>query len=281
LKVNRLIPPLLGVPIGYLPSGKPVYPVFGGAEDLDIEPDGEGGEEEDPEGEDDPDEPEQEPAGKKGKYTPPEQSEWLKVQNSLMRASGQAKQRREALAEATKKIAELEAEKAEREAADERAALREQRKPAGGKAKAGGGGVPDLPEGVMTKAQVRQATLAAAKEAEDRAADKYRGMLVGTAARAALVSEGVGKEAANRLVKLLDLGEIELDPDNGEITGGLDEQLESLKTELPQLFAKPEPEAPRPRRRPAPRVTAAPQPEAPERPRSSAELMAQSILGGR
>lgn len=289
MKIDRLIPPPLGVPIGYLPGGKPVYPVFGGSEDLDIDPDEE-------ETEDDPDESEEEPdeegqPRKKGKYTPPEQAEWLKVQTALNKSNASAKQRRLDLAEAQKKIASLEAAAAKREADDERRRLVEERLAAvegteskGKKRQAGRGGVPaavvDLPDGVLTKTQVAQQVKAAEKAAADAAAEKFRGMVVGSAARAALISEGVPKESVNRLTKLLDLDEIEVD-DDGQVTGGLDEQLAALKEELPQLFKAAEQEPPKPRRRPAPKITQAEQPAAETRPLSSAERMAAGILGSR
>ncbi len=291
VNIPRLIP-ALGEPIGFLPSGVPVYPVFGGAEDVEIEPDeDEGGEEEESEEEEG-----DEPKGKRGKYAPPDESEWLKTRTALSKANASAKQRREALAESAKKIAELEAAAAKREADDERRALLEAQRQAAAeaagddtgrrgkkRAAAGGGGVPaptGLPDGVMTKSQVRQATAQAAKEAEEQAAEKYRNMAVGAVARGALVAEGVSKEAADKLTRLLDLGEIELD-ENGQVVSGLDEQMEALKTDFPQLFAKPEPEKPRPRRAPVPRAGAAPKPEAETRILSSAERMAQQVLGSR
>lgn len=293
MKINRLIPPPLGVPIGYLPSGKPVYPVFGGSEDLDIDPDDEGGDEDpDDEGEDEPEDDAPE-GGKKGKYAPPDQAEWLKVQSSLSKANASSKQRRLDLAEANKKIAALEAAAAKREADDERRRLVEERlaaaegsEPKGkrGRGKAGGGApaaLVDLPDGVLTKTQVAQQVKAAEKAAADAAAERFRGMVVGSAARAALVSEGIPKEAVNRLTKLLDLDEIEVD-DEGQVTGGLDEQLAALKEELPQLFKPAEPEPPkRQRRTPAPRITPAPQVEADTRQLSSAERMAAMVLGTR
>jgi Phage minor structural protein GP20 len=277
LKINRLIT-LLTEPIGYRRDGRPIYPVFGGAEDLEVETDGDDTEEEEEGTEDN--ESEEEPSGKKGKYTPPAQAEWLKVQSSLAKANASAKARRLELAEASKRIADLETKQTEAEAAEERKALRDSRK-AGGKAKGDGGGVgADLPDGVLTRAQVRQATQQAAKDAEDRAAQKYQNMAKGAIVRGALVSEGVPASAANRLARLLDFNEIELD-ESGEVTGGLEEQLAQLKEEMPQLFTKPEIETPKPKRRPAPRVTPADQRETEQRPRSSAEQMAAMVLGNR
>lgn len=291
MKINRLIP-LFQEPVGFTSSGTPVHPVFGGAADLEVEPDTD--EEVEEETDDDPaDEPEDEPKGKKGKYAPPEESEWLKTRTALAKANASAKERRLALAEAQKRIDDLERKEAEREAKAERDALLAQQRaaveaasPGTGKRNrkgAAGGGVPaptDLPEGVLTRAQVRQREQQAAKEAEERTAEKYRSMAVGSAIRSALISEGLSKEAAGRAARLLDATEIEIGED-GEVTGGLEEQLAVLKEELPQLFKKEEPEPPKPRRKPAPRVTASPQPEAEQRPLSSAERMAQAVLGSR
>lgn len=267
---------LIAEPIGRLRDGRPIYPVFGGAEDLEVETDGDEIEDETEQD----DENEAEEPGKKGKYTPPAQSEWLKVQSSLAKANASAKARREALTEKDKRIAELEAKEAASEAEAERKALRDSRK-TGGEAKGDGGGVgPDLPDGVLTRAQVRQVTQQAAKEAEEKTAERYRAMAVGAIVRGALVSEGVPAAAASKLARLLDFNEIELD-ENGEVTGGLEEQLTALKEDMPQLFAKPDAEPAKPRRRPAPRVTPADQREPETRPRSSAEQMAALVLGNR
>lgn len=270
MKITRLID-LLIEPIGFRRDGLPIYPVFGGAEELDVEPDE--SEEEEPEEEGEEEEP------KKGKYTAPAESEWLKTRAALAKANASAKARREAIAEKDKRIAELEAAQTEREAAEERKALRDQRTK--GKVKGDGGGAgPDLPDGVLTRAQVRQATQQAARDAEDKAVQKYQNMAKGAVARGALVAEGVPSAAANKLARLLNFDEIELD-ENGEVTGGLEEQLAELKEQMPQLFKAAEVEPPKPRRRPAPKVTAANQPEGEQRPVSSAERMAAMVLGNR
>jgi len=282
MKTTRLLP-APGVPIGYLPSGKPVYPMIGGSEDaFDVEPDG-----------DDPDDSEEEPddsadssdgTKEKDKYEPPSRAEWLKVQSSLAKANASAKQRREALAEAARELQQLRDEKAAQEAETERKALLDEvagKKPK--KSSSGGSGAaptPVLPDGVMTKSQVRQLTAQAAREAEERAADKFRGIAVNQAARAALASSGVQTNNVGRLVKLLDLEDIQID-DNGEITDGLDEQIESLKSELPQLFRPAEPVKPKPRRAPAPRVQSSGREQVEDEPGSSADRMARQILGSR
>lgn len=276
MSIPRLLP-APGTPIGYLPSGKPVYPMIGASGDeFDVEPDVEetdeegGGEEE----QDDTDED----GVKAEKWKPPTRAEWLKVQNSLTRANAQAKTRREALSDREKELQALRDKQAEQEAEAERRALTD-----GRKKKSGGGGADapaTLPDGVMTKAQVRQQVAQAAREAEQRAVEKFQGKMVNAAAREALKDAGVQSANVARLVRLLDLDGVQID-DDGEVVEGLDEQIESLKSEMPQLFAPPEPVRPKPRRAPAPRVSASDRQEVEERPQTSAVQMAAAILGNR
>lgn len=274
--------PRPGKPIGHRRDGRPIYPVIGGAADeFQVEPDDEGTESE----KDDEQEPDDDEGGS-GKYSPPSRAEWLRVQNALVKANASAKARREALAAKEAEMKQLLDEKAKREAEDERKSLLDgQANGNGRKAKkaGGGGGAPTqavLPDGVLTKSQVKQLTAAAAAEAEQRTADKFRNMAVNQAARAALSTAGVQATNVARLVKLLDLDEVEIDED-GEIVGGMDEQIESLKADLPQLFRVAEPEKPKSKRAPAPRANAAGRAEAQQRPQSTAEMMAAQVLGSR
>lgn len=279
------IPRLL--PIGYRMDGRPIYPVLGAApndEGMTTEPDdegGDGGDGGDGDGE-----------GGDGKYKPPSRAEWLRTQNALIKANGSAKQRREALAEKDRRIAELEAAAAKREADEERRRLREELTPAApaeapgrkGK-KAGGGGVPatpaapTIPENVMTRAQVKQMMAEEAKAAEARAAEKYASKIAGQAARAALKEAGALGNVS-RLVQMLDLDEVEID-DDGEVTGGLEDQVEALKAELPQLFAAPEPQKKTAKRTPVTRAGAAGRQDPAPEYKSSAERMAAQIMGSR
>lgn len=287
----------LMLPLGHTDSGAPVYPVWGAAglavgPDSDADPDADQDEE--------PDEPDEgaqpDEGGKKGKskqnerYVPPSESEWARVRSSLDKANGSAKEKRLALAAAQQRIRELEDATAARDAAEERRKLLESRQPAPAPAETGGkrgrSATPaaqppaDLPEGVLTPAQVRQ-QLAQAKRAEREAVQaEYLDMARRSAARVALSEAQVPKASLGRLLRLIDLEEIELDQD-GEVTAGLEEQIEQLKAELPQLFAAPEPDKPRRQRPRVPNAGAAPQPPAREEPKSSAERMAQEILGTR
>ena len=274
--------------LGYSGNGRPVYQIAGGAE-IEIEADAEDAAE--GEGADE---------GEGGdKWAPPSKAEWLKVQAALSKSNGSAKQRREALAAEQKAKADLEARLAEYEAAEERRALLEQQ--GGGTAttvveevgkKRGKGAAPGvrttttatppevkIPEGLLTKAQVKQLSDTARREGEQSAAAKFRSMAVNQAARAALSTSGVQATNMGRLVRLLDLDDIEIDED-GEITAGLDEQIETLKADLPQLFKAPEAEKPK-KRTPPPRVNGASRAEAEERPKSSAEQIAAQVLSGR
>lgn len=269
--------------IGHRRDGRPIYLLAGGSADAGIEV-----------GDGSTDETETDDAADGGKYTPPSRAEWLKVQNALSKSNASAKQRREALAEANRVNAELQAAQAQREADDERRALLAAQTPptsaddgAGRKGKkAGGGGagapatVPVLPDGVLTKAQVKQLTIAAAKEAEERAADRFRSQVVNQAARAALMDAGMSRASASKMVKTLDLDLVEVD-DDGEITGGMEEQVEELKADLPQLFKPAEPEKKRPTRAPVPKAGAAGKADTEDLPGSSAERMARQILGTR
>jgi len=278
----RLLPPP-GVPIGHRKDGRPIYPMIGGASDefeVEVEVD-----EDEPDDVEDEDDPEQD-GSKSGddKWQAPSKAEWLRVQNSLVRANASAKTRREALAEKERRIAELEKEKAEREAEAERKALMSPPDTSTvGKGKKGRGGVPApapvLPDSVLTKAQVRQLTAQAAKEAEERTAAKYLDKVVKTAARAALKEAGAQGNTA-RLVQMLELDEVQVD-DDGEVSEELNNQIEQLKLELPQLFAPAEPVRPARKRQPAPKVTPAGRTEDEQRPLSTAERMAQQVLGNR
>jgi hypothetical protein len=279
----RLLPPP-GTPIGYRRDGRPIYPVIGAAKDeeeFEAETDDE--EEEDEPEEDQDDEPEEKDGGKK--WQPPSKAEVVRMQYALSKANASAKERRLALAEKDKLIAELQKKEADREAEAERKALLADQLPAGGavKGKKGRGGVPapapTLPDSVLTKAQVRQLTAQAAKEAEERTAAKFQSKVVSQAARAALKDAGAAGNVS-RLVALLNLDEVQVD-DEGEVSEELEQQIQQLKEELPQLFAPAEPPKPVRKRAPAPKVTPAGRQEEEQRPQSSAERIAAMALGSR
>lgn len=72
---------------------------------------------------------------------------------------------------------------------------------------------------------------------------RYKPILVEKTARADLIAAGVKPDKVARMVRLMSLDEIEVG-DDGEVTG-LDDQIEELKSDYPELFgtvdaAKPE-----------------------------------------
>ncbi len=81
------------------------------------------------------------------------------------------------------------------------------------------------------EANARQAR----EEAETAASKAWKPRIVKQAARAALVEAGL-TGAPDRLLKLVDVDQVEVD-DEGEVTG-LDDQIKALKKDYPELFAK-------------------------------------------
>lgn len=81
------------------------------------------------------------------------------------------------------------------------------------------------------EANARQAR----EEAEASASKAWKPRIVKQAARAALVEAGL-TGAPDRLLKLVDVDQVEVD-DDGEVSG-LDDQIKALKKEYPELFAK-------------------------------------------
>jgi hypothetical protein len=83
------------------------------------------------------------------------------------------------------------------------------------------------------------------REAEDAALAKAKPGLVRAAARDALRDAGLivptAKDKADsalaRAVRLLDLAEIDVDPEDGTVSG-VEEQVKAVKREYPELFAK-------------------------------------------
>ncbi|MDH6448186.1 hypothetical protein M2155_000594 [Streptomyces sp. SAI-119] len=239
------LPP--GTVLGYRADGRPIHVIAGGAEDDDIdvevgddlEPEGE------PEGNDDP-EPDPAPKPKppaarddpkgepEGEYTPPSREEWERVRRTM------AARKREKL-DVQRQLNELRDKYKEQETEAEKAV----------------------------------------REAEERAEARYKPIAVRKAVRAALIEAGAtaategDKEKTEarlaRLMKLVDVGDLSID-DDGEVLG-VDEQIDGLRADYPELF---EPAA-KPRTKPKP--TAAPRPAAPEKPKSAAEQHALRALG--
>jgi len=83
------------------------------------------------------------------------------------------------------------------------------------------------------------------REAEEAALAKAKPGLVRSAAKEALREAGLilpaGKDKADaafkRAVRLLDLGEIDVDPEDGSVSG-VDDQVKAVKRDYPELFLK-------------------------------------------
>lgn len=77
----------------------------------------------------------------------------------------------------------------------------------------------------------------AAKTATDAAEKRYKPVAIRSAAKAAFLEAGLNDASPDRVKKLLrmvDLDEVDVDAD-GDVTG-LDEQIESVKDDYPELF---------------------------------------------
>ena len=234
------VPP--GTIVGYRADGRPIHVIAGGAEDdgPDIEVPDEP--EEEPAPDDEP-EPEQRPKPKppandadpnpEDEYVPPSRDEWERVRRTL------AKRKQEKL-EVQRQLNELRDKHREQETDAEKAI----------------------------------------REAEERAEARYKPIVVKKAERAALIQAGAtaavegDKEKSEarlaRLLKLIDVSDLSVE-DDGEVLG-LDEQVEGLRADYPELFDTPS-------RKTKARPTGAPRPAAVEKPKSTAEIHAARILG--
>jgi hypothetical protein len=230
--------------LGHTSAG-PVYAFAGAAEDveteIEVELDEEAGQGE---------------GGESGAGTQDEEpdEEKARLREALKKANAEARTYRLKLREAQKKATETAVEEVEEEAADKGTEL--------------------------TPAQLKRAVDKATKTATEAAEAKYRKVAISSAAEAAFVKAGAKASTTDKLVRLLDLDDIDIDSDTGRIVGGLDEQIDSLKAEFPELFAPAEPA--KPARRPvAKRAAAAPRQEAEPAALSSAEKIAAQLLGAR
>ena len=243
------LPP--GTILGYRADGRPIYVIAGGAEDDEPDVEVPDEPEEEPELEVD-DEPEPEetpkpkPPAKKAEskpddFKPPSKDEWARTQAALKKANDDAKRHR-------LRNKELE-EKARGDETEHEKALREAR-----------------------------------EEGEKR----FRAPLVRTAARSALVEAGAlaflqdekdpdsqaarekGESRLTRLLKLVDTDALDVDEDGA--VAGLEAAVDDLRRDYPELFSAPA-------RKPKVRPTGAPRQAAPEKPKSTAEIHAQRILG--
>lgn len=240
--------------LGYRADGRPIYPAAGGAEpddDVDIvvddpEPDPA----DEPEPDDDPEpEPDDPPKPKPPAKNPkpgdddyvPSAAEWRRTQAALKKANDEAKTNR-------LRAKELE-DKGRANESDHEKALR---------------------------------------EAREDGEKKYRAPLVRTAARSALVEAGAlafladeadpesqaakekGDRRLTRLLKLVDIDALDVD-ESGEVAG-LESAVDELRRDYPEQFTAPA-------KKPKPRPNGANRPPAPDKPKTTAERHAQSVLG--
>lgn len=75
-------------------------------------------------------------------------------------------------------------------------------------------------------------------------ADLWRGDAIAARAEARLVAAGADPERVGRLIRMIDVKDLEIDPGSRKVEG-LDEQIDELKEDYPELFRREEP-----RRRP-------------------------------
>lgn len=75
-----------------------------------------------------------------------------------------------------------------------------------------------------------------AREATEAAAAKYKPVAIKAAAKAAFLEQGANSARIDRLFRMLDLDSIEFD---GEDITGLEEQVNELKADVPELFTAP------------------------------------------
>jgi hypothetical protein len=240
--------------IGLLSDGTPVWPALGGADDDDDGPEidlegggsqGSGGGRDILDDEDDEDEEDEHDDGadkaKGDEWKPPTREEWEKTQKALTEANAEAKKHRLRVRELRKSTRA--AEQGGGQAGDEDAAARE------------------------------QAALEAAEQ-------KFKPVAIRSAAIAALMKadfRNPTEQRLNRMIRRLDMDELDVDTETGKVDG-LEDQIDDLVDEFPELFGKDaEPEPAKPERRRAPRIDAGNKQPAPAQFKTTGERIAAQI----
>jgi hypothetical protein len=136
--------------------------------------------------------------------------------------------------------------------------------------------------GQKTDAGTDEAATKAIEEAQAAAERRYKPIAIRNAAKAQFLEAGLNDLSDSRmrkLIRMLDMDDIEVDED-GEVVG-LDDQIDAIKEDWPELFRKPETESVdnKPRIR-APKGDAADKKNAPVKPTTTGELYARRILAG-
>lgn len=121
------------------------------------------------------------------------------------------------------------------------------------------------------------------RKAEDAAAARYKPVAVRAAAKAALLEanfQNPTEERVKKLIRRLDLEEIDVD-DDGDITG-LQDQIDQLVDDFPELFTVPAIPASAPVAAPkkTPRVSTSNKPPVEQKPTSTGASIAAKILSG-
>lgn len=105
---------------------------------------------------------------------------------------------------------------------------------------------------------------------------KYKPLIVEKAATADLIAAGVKPGGVKRMIRLMNLGEIDV-TDGGDVMG-LDEQIDSLKADYPELFGQPEAER-KPERRGSRAADGADKRPEPKKTLSVSERQAAALMG--
>lgn len=200
MDIETDLPTEPGALLGYRKDGRPIFLAAGGAEDDDPEPDPEADPEPDDDPEDDPEpEPEDDKPGPAGRRKPAAKNDEGDTQTAADLARARAALKK-ANAEARKHREELKKLRQQHESEDE--------------------------------AKAREAKESGAKEA----AAKLKPVAIRASARAAFLAAGAAGDDANvkRLVRLLSMDDIDVD-DEGDVTG-LDDQVDEIKEQYPELF---------------------------------------------
>ena len=131
----------------------------------------------------------------------------------------------------------------------------------------------DLEAANATEAE--RAILTARKEAADARDAALRPAVVRANARASLAAAGCSdKDSQALLMRMLDPAGVEIDAD-GEVSGGLDEQIDALKASFPEKFA------PAVARVPSARQVDAGNKQPPAVPKTATEQLAARLAGGK
>ena len=120
----------------------------------------------------------------------------------------------------------------------------------------------------------------AAEEAAERVVSRYKPVLVRKTAEGRLLEAGVKPNKINRLIKLMDMEEIDVDEDlNVE---GVDDEIDRLQEEFPELFRLKEEEEveEKPRKRRAPKAEASDRTPPPKK-KTTTEILWEGLTKGR